>query len=151
MELVGKIFETLGISQLALLQMVLVVALVSILSVTMVKPILSTFQERRNRSVKPVEESKAILEEAEALTARYEESLRKAAVEALAAKRKKMEEAGRLERKRVEAVLEESNRHVEDMKSRIASEKSDAAKSLRAEVSRLSVEIAGKVLGRPVE
>jgi len=151
MELVGKIFETLGISQLALLQMVLVVALVSILSVTMVRPILSTFQERRNRSVKPVEESKAILEEAEALTTRYEESLRKAAVEALAAKRKKMEEAGRLERKRVEAVLEESNRHVEDMKIRIVSEKNDAAKELRAEVSRLSVEIAGKVLGRAVE
>ncbi|HEY7585885.1 MAG TPA: ATP synthase F0 subunit B [Candidatus Deferrimicrobiaceae bacterium] len=151
MELVGKIFETLGISQLALLQMVLVVALVSILSVTMVRPILSTFQERRNRSVKPVEESKAILEEAEALTARYEESLRKAAVEALAAKRKKMEEAGRLERKRVEAVLEESNRHVEDMKIRIVSEKNDAAKELRADVSRLSVEIAGKVLGRAVK
>jgi len=151
MELVGKIFETLGISQLALLQMVLVVALVSILSVTMVRPILSTFQERRNRSVKPVEESKAIIEEAEALTARYEESLRKAAVEALASKRKKMEEASRLERKRVEAVLEESNRHVEDMKIRIVSEKNDAAKELRAEVSRLSVEIAGKVLGRAVE
>lgn len=150
MELVGKIFETLGISQLALLQMVLVVALVSILSVTMVRPILSTFQERRNRSVKPVEESKAILEEAEILTARYEESLRKAAVEALAAKRRRMEDAGRLERKRVEAVLEESNRHVEDMRSRIVSEKSEAAVELRAEVSRLSVEIAGKVLGRTV-
>lgn len=150
MELVGKIFETLGISQLALLQMVLVVALVSILSVTMVRPILSTFQERRNRSVKPVEESKAILEEAEALTARYEESLRKAAVEALAGKRGKMEEAGRLERKRIEAVLEESNRHVEEMKARIGAEKNDAAKTLRAEVARLSVEIAGKVLGRPV-
>jgi F0F1-type ATP synthase membrane subunit b/b' len=62
-----------------------------------------------------------------------------------------MEEAGRLERKRVEAVLEESNRHVEDMKIRIVSEKNDAAKELRAEVSRLSVEIAGKVLGRAVE
>ena len=54
MELVGKIFETLGITQLALLQMVLVVTLVSILSVTMVRPILSTFQERKNRSDKPV-------------------------------------------------------------------------------------------------
>jgi len=150
MELVGKIFETLGITQLALLQMVLVVALVSILSVTMVRPILSTFQERKNRSVKPVEESKALLAEAEGLTARYEESLRKAAVEALAGKRRKMEEAGRLERKRVEAVNEESNRHVEEMKARIVAEKSDAAKSLRAEVSRLSVEIAAKVLGRPV-
>jgi F-type H+-transporting ATPase subunit b len=150
MELVGKIFETLGISQLALLQMVLVVALVAVLSVTMVRPILATFQERRNRSVKPVEESRSLLAEAEAQTARYEETLRKAAAEALAGKRRKMEESGRLERKRIEAVIEESNRHVEEMKARIVGEKADASKSLRGEVSRLSVEIAGKVLGRPV-
>jgi F-type H+-transporting ATPase subunit b len=150
MELVGKIFDTLGITQMALLQMVLVVALVSVLSVTLVRPILSTFQERKNRSVKPVEESRTLLAEAETKAALYEESVRGAAAEALAAKRRKMEEAGRSERKRVEAVLEESNRHVEEMKARIDAEKSDAAKTLRAEVSRLSVEIASKVLGRPV-
>ncbi len=150
MELVGKIFDTLGISQLALLQMLLVVVLVFILSVTMVRPILATFQERENRSVAPVEESRRLLAEAESKSALYEESLRRAAIEALAGKRGKMEGAGRLERKRIEAVLEESNRHVEEMKVRIGAEKSDAAKTLRAEVVRLSVEIAGKVLGRPV-
>jgi F-type H+-transporting ATPase subunit b len=150
MELVGKIFETLGITQIALLQMALVVALVFLLSVTLVRPILSTFQERENRAVRPVEESKTLLAKAEGLTARYEESLRKAAVESLAVKRRKMEEAARLERKRVEAVLEESNRHVDDMKGRIEAEKADVSKTLRAEVSRLSVEIAAKVLGRPV-
>jgi F0F1-type ATP synthase membrane subunit b/b' len=37
------------------------------------------------------------------------------------------------------------------MKIRIVSEKNDAAKELRADVSRLSVEIAGKVLGRAVK
>ncbi|NJD61656.1 MAG: ATP synthase F0 subunit B [Deltaproteobacteria bacterium] len=150
MELVGKIFETLGISQLALLQMVLVVALVFLLSVTLVRPILATFQERENRAVRPVEESRTLLAQAEGLTTRYEESLRKAAVESLAAKRKKMEEAARLERKKVDAVLEESNRHVDEMKARIETEKGDVARTLRAEVSRLSIEIAAKVLGRPV-
>jgi F-type H+-transporting ATPase subunit b len=150
MELVGKIFDTLGISQLALLQMVLVVVLVFLLSVTLIRPILATFQERENRSVAPLEESRKLLADAERKSALYEESLRKAAIEALAGKRGKMEEAGRLERKRIEAVLEESNRHVEEMKARIGAEKSDAAKTLRAEVARLSVEIAGKVLGRPV-
>jgi len=150
MELVGKIFETLGISQLALLQMLLVVVLVALLSVTLVRPILATFQERENRSVAPVEESRRLQAEAERKAALYEESMRKSAVEALAGKRGKMEEAGRLERKRIEAVLEESNRHVEEMRTRIGAEKNDAAKTLRAEVARLSVEIAGKVLGRPV-
>lgn len=150
MELVGKIFETLGISQIALLQMVLVVVLVFLLSVTLVRPILATFQERENRAVRPVEESRTLLAQAEGQTARYEESLRKAAVESLAAKRKKMEEAARLERKKVDAVLEESNRHVDEMRVRIEAEKVDVAKTLRAEVTRLSVEIAAKVLGRPV-
>ena len=150
MELVGKIFETLGISQLALLQMLLVVVLVALLSVTLVRPILATFQERENRSVAPVEESRRLQAEAERKAALYEESLRKAAVEALAAKRAKMEEASRLERKRIDAVLEESTHHVEEMKVRIGAEKTDAAKTLRAEVARLSVEIAAKVLGRPV-
>jgi F-type H+-transporting ATPase subunit b len=150
MELVGKIFETLGISQIALLQMVLVVALVFLLSVTLVRPILATFQERENRAVRPVEESRTLLARADELAARYEESLRKAAVESLAAKRKKMEEAARLERKKVDAVLEESNRHVDEMRVRIEAEKGDVAKTLREEVSRLSVEIAAKVLGRPV-
>lgn len=150
MELVGKIFETLGITQLALLQMALVVVLVFILSATLIRPILATFQERENRAVKPVEESRSLLADAESRTLRYEESLHKAAAEALAAKRKKMEEAGRSERKRVEGVVDESNRHVEEMKVRIDAEKSEAGKVLRAEVSRLSREIAGKVLGRPV-
>lgn len=150
MELVGKIFETLGITQLAFLQMALVVALVFILSATLIRPILATFQERENRAVKPAEESRSLLAAAESRTLQYEESLRKAAAEALAAKRKKMEEAGRTERKRVEAVVEESNRHVEEMKVRIDAEKVEAGKVLRAEVSHLSREIAGKVLGRPV-
>jgi len=150
MELVGKIFETLGITQLALLQMALVVVLVFILSATLIRPVLATFQERENRAVKPVEESRSLLAEVESRTQEYEESLRKAAAGALAAKRKKMEEAGRSERKRIEAVVDESNRHVEEMKVRIEAEKNEAAKVLHAEVSRLSREIAGKVLGRPV-
>lgn len=150
MELVGKIFQTLEISQLAFLQMALVVVLVFILSATLIRPILSTFQERERRTILPLEESKTLLADAEAKTAKYEESLRKAAAEALAGKRKKMEESGRSERKRIEGVLEESNRRVEEMKARIGVEKEETAKALRAEVSRLAVEIAGKVLGRPV-
>jgi F-type H+-transporting ATPase subunit b len=150
MELVGKIFQTLEISQLAFLQMALVVVLVFILSATLVRPILSTFQERERRTTLPVEESKAFLADAEIKTAKYEESLRKAAAEALAGKRRKMEESGRAERKRIEGVLEESNRRVEEMKARIDVEKEETAKALRAEVPRLAVEIAGKVLGRPV-
>ena len=150
MELVAKIFEVLGISQLAFFQMALVVALAFVLSVTLVRPVLATFKERENRSVGPMEESRRLIAEAESRTRQYDESLRKAAAEALARKRARLEEASRAERRQIETSIEESNRQVEGMKERIAGEKSAASRALRAEISRLSVEIAEKVLGRRV-
>ena len=150
MELVTKIFQTLEISQLAFLQMALVLVLALLLSMTLIRPILSTFQERERLTIRPIEESKALLAAAEAKTALHEESLRKAAAESLAGKRRKMEESGRAERKRVEEMIGESNRLVEEMKARINAEKEETARTLRAEVPRLAVEIAGKVLGRPL-
>ena len=150
MELVSKIFETLEISQLALLQLGLVIALAFLLSTLLIRPILRTFEERENLSVKPVEESHRLLSEADEKARKYDEALRKGAAEALARKRRVMEEASRAERKQVDAVVEETNRRVEELKGRVAAEKDAAAALLRAEVSKLSVEIAQKVLGRQV-
>src|SRR5512147_2467709 len=115
MELVSKIFETLEISQVALLQLGLVVVLAFLLSTLLIKPILRTFEERENLSVKPVEESRRLLAEAEEKTRAYDESLRKGSIEALARKRKSVEEALRAERKLVETALAESNRRVEQL------------------------------------
>jgi F-type H+-transporting ATPase subunit b len=150
MELVSKIFETLEISQLALLQLGLVIALAFLLSTLLIRPILRTFEERENLSVKPVEESHRLLSEADEKARNYDEALRKGAAEALARKRRVMEEASRAERMQVDAVVEETNRKVEELKGRVAAEKDAAAALLRAEVSKLSAEIARKVLGRQV-
>jgi F-type H+-transporting ATPase subunit b len=150
MELVSKIFETLEISQLALLQLGLVIALAFLLSTLLIRPILRTFEERENLSIKPVEESHRLLSEADEKARKYDEALRKGAAEALARKRRVMEEASRAERRQVDAVVEETNRKVEELKGRVAAEKDAAAALLRAEVSKLSVEIAQKVLGRQV-
>lgn len=150
MELVSKIFETLEISQLALLQLGLVIALAFLLSTLLIRPILRTFEERENLSIKPVEESHRLLSEADEKARKYDEALRKGAAEALARKRRVMEEASRAERKQVDAVVEETNRKVEELKGRVAAEKDAAAALLRGEVSKLSVEIAQKVLGRQV-
>lgn len=150
MELVGKIFETLEINQLALLQLALVIVLAFLLSVLLIRPILRTFEERENLSVKPVEESRRMLAEAEEKARRYDESFRKSSLEALARKRGIMEENSRAERKRVEAAVEESNKKVEEIKGKILAEKEAASASLRAQVALLSREIAEKVLGRKV-
>jgi F-type H+-transporting ATPase subunit b len=150
MELVSKIFETLEISQLALLQLGLVIVLVFLLSILLVRPILRTFEERENLSVKPVEESRRILFEADEKARGYDEALRKGAAEALARKRRSMEEASRAARRQVEDVVEETNLKLEELKGRIFAEKESAAVFLRDQVSQLSTEIARKVLGRPV-
>ena len=151
MELVLKIFETLGITPLAVLQMGITVVLAFFLSATLIRPILGVFQERENRSTKPMEESRALLAAAEEKGREYEEALRRAHAESIARKRAKAEEASREERKKIESAIDESNRKIEEMKSRIASEQAAASKSLRDEVSRLSAEIAEKVLGRSLE
>ena len=150
MELVSKIFETLEISQLALLQLGLVIVLAFLLSTLLIRPILRTFEERDNLSVKPVEESRRLLSEADEKARNYDTAFRKGAAEALARKRGVMEDASRAGRKQVEAVVEETNRKVDELKGRIASEKDSAAAVLRSEVAQLSAEIARKVLGRPV-
>ena len=148
MELVLKIFETLGITPLAFLQMGITVVLAFILSATLVRPILRVFQERESRSTGPMEESRTLLARAEEKSREYEESLRRATSESIARKRARIEEASREERKKIEAALEESNGKIEEMKSRLASEKAAASNTLREEVSRLSAGIAEKVLGR---
>lgn len=150
MELIANIFRTLDVTSVAFLQMALVVVLVFILSATLVRPILATFEERENRSTKPMEESRALLAKADARSKAYEEAVRKAAADALASKRKAMEEASKAERKRIESVSDEANRRLDDMKAKIAVEKDAAAAVLRDDVKRLSVAIAEKVLGRQV-
>src|SRR3970282_1281855 len=150
MELVSKIFGQLEISQLALLQLGVVIVLAFLLSTLLIRPILRTFEERENLSVKPVEESRRLLSEADEKSRQYDEALRKGAAEPLARKRQAMDEASRAGRKQVEAVVEETNRKVDELKGRIAIENDSAAALLRTEASKLSVEIAQKVLGRPV-
>jgi F-type H+-transporting ATPase subunit b len=150
MELVLKIFQTLDITLLAVLQMGLVVFLTFVLSVTLIRPVLATFQERERLSVRPLEEAKQLIADFDAKTREYDESRRKAVAETVARKRARLEEASRVERKRIEGVMEETSRQIDKMKGQILAEKEDAARVLRAEVSRLSQEIAGKVLGRRV-
>ncbi|MDH3237530.1 MAG: hypothetical protein OEM47_03220, partial [Deltaproteobacteria bacterium] len=87
---------------------------------------------------------------ADAKTRQYDESRRKAAAEGLARKRARLEEASRAERKGIETVMEETNRQIDKMKGEIVAEKEDAARVLRGQVSRLSQEIAEKILGRRV-
>jgi F-type H+-transporting ATPase subunit b len=150
MELISKIFETLGVGQLALVQLGLVIALAFVLAALLVRPLLQTFEERDNLTVKPMEESRRLIAEAQEKTRLYDEEIQRGYKEALAGKRAAAEEASRAERKRIEAAVEESNKKLEEIKSGIFAEKEAAAASLRAEMAQLSRQIAEKVLGRQV-
>ena len=150
MELVGKIFETLEINQIALVQLGIVIVLAFLLSAFLIRPLLRTFEERDNLTVKPLEASRRLIAEAQEKSSRYDEELQKGYMEATARKRVATEEASRVERKRIEAAAEESNKKLEEIKSGILAEKEAVSASLRAEVAQLSRQIAEKVLGRQV-
>jgi len=151
MELVSKIFETLEISQLALLQLGLVIALAFLLSTLLIRPILRTFEERENLSIKPVEESHRLLSEADEKARKYDEALRKWGG---GGARPEAPGHGRgFPRPNASRWMPSSRRRTgrsRSLKGRVAAEKDAAAALLRAEVSKLSVEIAQKVLGRQV-
>jgi len=150
MELVGKIFETLEINQFALVQLGIVIVFAFLLSALLIRPLIKTFEERDNLTVKPMDESRCLIAEAQEKSRLYDDEIHKGYLEALARKRAAMEEASRAERKRIETAAEESNKKMEEIKSRILAEKETVAVSLRAEVAQLSRQIAEKVLGRQV-
>jgi F-type H+-transporting ATPase subunit b len=150
MELVTKIFETLEITQLVLVQLGIVIVLALALAVLLVRPLLDTFDERDNLTVKPMEESRRLIAEAQEKSRYYEEELHKGYKEAVAKKRVAAEEASRAGKKRIEATTHESNKKLEEIKSGILAEKEAAAAALRAEIAQLSRQIAEKVLGRQV-
>ena len=150
MELVGKIFETLEISQLALVQLGIVIVLAFLLSAILIRPLLRMFEERDNLTVKPLEESRLMIAETQEKSRRYDEELNKSYMEALARKRASMEEVSRSEKKRIEEEAAESGKKLDDIKNGILAEKKAVSASLRAEVDQLSRQIAEKVLGRQV-
>jgi F-type H+-transporting ATPase subunit b len=150
MDLVGKVFESLEITRMTLVQIGVVVVLTYLLSALLIKPLLRVFDERENRSVKPLEESRRMLAEAETKSREYDETLRASAAEAVSRKRRAVEQAARAERRQIDAVADEAGRKTDDLKGRIAVEKEAAGAALRAEVSTLSAEIAAKVLGREI-
>jgi F0F1-type ATP synthase membrane subunit b/b' len=108
-----------------------VIVLSLVLSAILIRPILRTFEERETLSVKPVEEARRLLAEAEEKSRKYDEALRRSSLEALSRKRGLMEDASRAERKRVDAAGEESNRKIEEMKAQILSEKETALRPSR--------------------
>jgi len=150
MELVAKIFQTLHITEYALVQFGLVIVLAAVLSATLVKPILAVFHERENLTVKPVTEARAMLSDVDAKMAGYEEALKRGAAEALARKRVSVEEASKRQRAELDVVLGDANRRLEEMKGRISAEKEAASRTLQTEARALSAAIVEKVLGRSV-
>ncbi|MCL2103095.1 MAG: hypothetical protein FWH25_03560 [Syntrophorhabdaceae bacterium] len=150
MELVSKIFETLEISRLALVQFGVVIFLAFLLTILLIRPLLRLFAERDNLTMKPLKEARSLLDEADEKSHRYDEELLKTGHEALARKRAAAEEVSRSERRRIEAAAEESNKKLEEIKRGIRAEKEAVAASLKSEVAQLSMRIAEKVLGREV-
>lgn len=114
------------------------------------KPLFNMLDERASTIAKNVDEAEQARNEANALKAEYEASLKEAQTKA----QEIIQNANKLgEETRAEIVAkakEEALRASEKAREEINREKEQALKDLRAEVADLAVDAAGKIIGRSV-
>ena len=114
------------------------------------KPVFNMLDERASTIAKNVDEAEQARQEAEALKAEYEASLKEAQTKA----QEIIQNANKLgEETRAEIVAkarEEAARAADKARDEINREKEQALKDLRAEVANLAVDAAGKIIGRSV-
>lgn len=114
------------------------------------KPLFNMLDERASNIAKNVDEAEKAREEANALKAEYEDSLKEAQTKA----QEIIQNANKLgEETRAEIVAkarEEAARAADKAREEINREKEQALKDLRAEVADLAVDAAGKIIGRNV-
>ena len=113
------------------------------------KPLFNMLDERASTIAKNVDDAEQARNEANALKAEYEASLKEAQTKA----QEIIQNANKLEETRAEIIAkarEEAARASEKAREEINREKEQALKDLRAEVADLAVDAASKIIGRNV-
>ncbi len=148
--MISKILDVLEINNFVFLQMAIVLVLTYITGKLLIHPILRTFEERENRTTRPMEEAKEMLARVEQLAEEYDRKLKEATQEALLRKRRRIEDVAKAEKKIIEEAQREAEARIEELKERIEKEKVEALEKLREETQTIAREIAEKILGRSV-
>ena len=124
------------------------VVLLAVLAKFAYKPLLKAMDDRRNRIIKDLDSAEQTRLDAEALKAQYAEQLAAARQEATEIVNKANKVAQNLHDEFMEQATAEKDAMMATAKERIEQDKQQALLDIRAQVVKLSTEIAGKVVNQ---
>lgn len=134
-----------------LVQMVVFVALILILNSLLFKPILSILDRRKKQLEESENEIKLFNESVEKRAAEYEEKLKQAKLKASEQKKEIIQEGVNQAKNIVDAVRNEIPVIAHEFQQKMDKEIQKAKAILDGSYKDLSLEIARKILGRPVQ
>ncbi|HPC08156.1 MAG TPA: ATP synthase F0 subunit B [Smithella sp.] len=134
-----------------LVQMVLFLALVFFLNILLYKPILSIIDRRKKQLEESENEIRLFDENAEKKVAEYEEKLKQAKLKASEAKKEVIQEGANQAKNIIDAVRNEIPVMAREFQQKMDKEVEKAKAVLDGNSRQLSLEIAQKILGRPVQ
>jgi len=133
------------------IQMVIFLALVFSLNFLLYKPILSIIDRRKKQLDESENEIRLFDESAEKKVSEYEEKLRQAKTNASEIKKEIIQEGANQAKNIVDAVRNEIPVIAREFQQKMDKEVEKAKSILDGQSPRLSLEIAQKILGRPVQ
>ena len=133
-----------------IIQLIIVLSLMGILTQTLFKPFLGVLQERRNRIEGAEKRAKDLQQQAEQLIERYREAIASGQAQGAGIRDEIRRTSLAQETEILQKAMDEANRLIQEVKTRIGEEARAARTDLLLQAERLSREITEKVLGRRV-
>ena len=134
-----------------LIQMIIFVSLIFILNILLYKPILSIIDRRKKQLEESENEIKLFNESVEKRVSEYEEKLKQAKLKASEQKKEIIQEGANQAKNIVDAVRNEIPAIAREFQQKMDKEVTKAKSILDGRSKDLSLEIARKILGRPVQ
>ena len=134
-----------------ILQLAIVLILIVALSNIVFKPFLGVLQKRRNWVEGAERKARELQQRMEELMARYRDTLAAAQVQGSKIREEIRKESLAREMEILQKAMDEANRFLGEMKTKVEEESQTARASLRLHAQNLSREIAEKVLGRAIQ
>ena len=134
-----------------LVQGVLFLTLVFLLNILLYKPILSIIDRRKKQLEESENEIRLFDENAEKKVAEYDEKLKQAKLKASEAKKEVIQEGANKAKNIIDAVRNEIPVMAREFQQKMDKEVEKAKAVLDGNSRQLSIEIAQKILGRPVQ
>ena len=134
-----------------IIQLIIVLSLMGILTQILFKPFLSVLQERRNRIEGAEKRAKDLQQQAEELIERYREAIAAGQAQGAGIRDEIRKTSLAEETEILQKAMEQANRLIQEVKTRVAEEARAARTELRLQAQNLSREIMEKILGRSVQ